>query len=469
MDTSLLAVQVGDLSHGRGPLYQRLADRLRTAIGGGVLGAASRLPSERDLATALAVSRTTVIAAYRVLREDGLLEAAQGSGTRVAATGPGIGPSVPAAVTPATKLVSEPLGDAIDLSASVIPNLDGLPQDLLRLTADDFHGTGLDYAPLGLPALRAAIAARYTRLGLPTTPAEVLVTTGGQQAISLLFTLFGRDGGTIVTENPTYAGALDAAHAAGARVVGLPTDSEGIRVTALRSTVDRTAVRLVYLMSAGHNPTGAVMSAARKTDIAHLLAQAGIPVVDDATLADLAFHGTPPAPFTITVGSLSKVCWPGLRVGWIRAPEHLIARMANLKVVADLGSAQPSQLLAARLLPALDRIASVRRQQLQHRHDLLTALLRERLPDWTWPAPRGGPFLWVRLPAGDSTVFGQIALRHGVRVLPGARTTPDGMGNNHLRISCVAEPAELPVAVDRLSRAWAAFRSAPGLSVDVVV
>ncbi|MER6610524.1 PLP-dependent aminotransferase family protein [Streptomyces sp. NPDC000927] len=461
MDASILPT--GLISGSSGPLYQRLAEGLRGAVRRGEVGAGSKLPSERVLARRLGVSRTTVISAYRLLRDEGLLESARGSGTRVVASSHRIGPAVPAATMPSVKLTGELAAGVVDLSGSLVvgpeavPHLAPDPIDLRELATD------LGYHPLGLPSLRARIAARYTGLGLPTTADEVLVTSGAQQAISLLFTLFGRDGGVIATENPTYAGALDAARAAGATLLALPTDSEGIKVRPLRETLARSSVSLLYVMTTCQNPTGTVMSTQRRTEIARLAEHAGVPVVDDTTLADLVFEGRwhplPPAASGVVVGSLSKLFWPGLRIGWLRAPRTLMTRLARLKVVADLGSSHVGQQLAARLLPVSGDMATARRGQLTARLDLMSDLLRSRLPTWSWTRPSGGPFLWVRLPYGDGESFAQLALTHGVQVLPGSRTSSDRSFADHLRLSFVAEPADLRIAVHRLAEAWAAFES----------
>ncbi|MER5360783.1 PLP-dependent aminotransferase family protein [Streptomyces sp. NPDC002785] len=464
MNASLLSA--GLVSGSSGPLYQRLAEGLRGAVRRGEFGAGSKLPSERDLARSLGISRTTVIGAYRLLREEGLLESERGSGTRVVASGRLIGPAVPAATMPSAKLTGEPAAGVVDLSGSVVTGPEAVP----RLTADTTDlrelTTDFGYQPLGLPSLRAQIADRYTRLGMPTTADEVLVTSGAQQAISLLFALFGRNGGVIVTENPSYAGALDAAHAAGATLLALPTDAEGIKVRPLRETLARSSISLLYVMTTCQNPTGTVMSTQRRTEIARLAEHAGVPVVDDTTLADLVFEGRwhplPNAASGVTIGSLSKLFWPGLRIGWLRAPRALMTRLARLKVVADLGSSHVGQQLASRLLPVSEDMATARRGQLTARLDLMSELLRSRLPTWSWTRPSGGPFLWVRLPYGDGESFAQLALRYGVQVLPGARTSPDGGFADHLRLSFVNEPAALRIAVDRLGETWSAFESGHG-------
>lgn len=483
MDRNRVVSALGNWTAARGPLYRLLADALRDAISRGDIVAGDRLPSEREFALLLNVSRTTVLGAYNLLREGGLVASRRGSGTRVTASGGWGGPTPAPGVMPSLKLVGQPSHGIIDLSASVIPTLDGLPDETLRLTAPELRRLAGDFAyePLGLPSLRAAIAARHSTLGTPTTMDQVLITTGAQQAIDLLFALFARNGGTILMENPTYVGALDAARAVGATVVGVPTDEEGIEVRALHEELDEApSVRLVYVMLAGQNPTGAVMGDTRRRAIGRLAEVSRTPIVDDMTLADLAFDGRTRPPLAaladdgtaITIGSFSKLFWAGLRVGWIRAAAPLVARLARLKVVRDLGSSHVSQLLASRAAELTDEVSSIRRRQLAERLGLLVDLLSEKLPRWTWSSPSAGPFLWVRLPHGDAEAFAQVALRNGVRVLPGTRLSTDATFADHLRLSFVAEPALLESALERLNRAWDAFESsstADRVRLDVVV
>lgn len=480
MDAKDVVFVLGPWAHARGPLYQRLARAVRDAIRRGDIGAPARLPSERDLARALGVSRTTVVSAYRVLRDEGLVESARGSGTRVSPSKVA-GASMPPVVTPTLRLLGDPTDGVVDCSSAAVASVEGLRDDLLRVESPDVRrlAEGSPYEPLGLPGLRTAIAARYSALGLPTGPDEILVTTGAQQAVELLFTFFGRDRGAIVVENPTYAGALDAARAAGARVIGVDTGDAGVRLAELRDKLERFPVRLVYLMTRCHNPTGGVMDDAGRRAVARLAARAGAPVVDDMTMSDLVFDARPRSLLAssggdnvVTVGSFSKLFWPGLRVGWVRASRPLIGRLARMKVVADLGSSQLSQLVAERLVGETDSFAAVRRSQLLQRLELVAALLRRELPEWSFVPPRGGPFLWARLPHGDADAFAAVALSHGVRVLSGRRMSPDDSTAGHVRISFVAEPDALRVAVARLRAAWDAFDgsgAAERVPVQVVV
>lgn len=158
----------------------------------------------------------------------------------------------------------------------------------------------------------------------------------------------------------------------------------------------------------------------------------------------------------ISVGSLSKTVWAGLRIGWVRAPRPAIARLARLLAVHDLGGNIPGQLAAADLLPRLQPLARQQAVERKARHDHLRAQLARRLPDWDVPPVRGGQTLWIRLPHGDGTSFAQTALRHHVAVLPGSGLDASGQSAEYLRIHFLASPAELTEAVRRLAAAWRA-------------
>ena len=268
------------------------------------------------------------------------------------------------------------------------------------------------YFPLGLPALRAAIARHLTeRLGLPADPAEVIVTTGGQQAMDLLIRCEVLPGQPVVVEDPTFPGALDALYRAGARVIGIPAGT-GLDPDRLEHVVRTHRPAMVYLIPTHHNPTGLVMPAGHRRRVARLAAaHPDTLFVDDMTMAELPLGDNPPPPplaalaprqpNLVSVGSLSKLYWGGLRTGWVRASAGLIARVAAAKAAADLGSAAfPQAIVAALLDDEHDDIVKWRREWLRARHDALSGALRTHLPEWTWPEPDGGLTLWVRLPAG---------------------------------------------------------------------
>jgi DNA-binding transcriptional MocR family regulator len=213
--------------------------------------------------------------------------------------------------------------------------------------------------------------------------------------------LYLQRGDWVLVEDPVYFGALDAFRAVGARVSGLPVEADGVRPAVLRHRITATAARLVYLTPAFHNPTGAVMPREACVEVARIAAELGVAVIDDRTLADLAPEGSPPPPIAdhipgstiLSIGSLSKLVGPGLRIGWLRGPEPVIERLARLKIATDLGSPPLTQTIAARVLRALPEACKLRRLELRSRRDLLAALLREYLPAWKFRVPDGGPFL----------------------------------------------------------------------------
>lgn len=465
---------LGSWAEGPGPVYRRLALAIRTAIERGEIPPDSRLPSERRLAERLSVSRTTVVSAYQDLRAGQWIQSRQGSGTRVRSAPRG-SIAMRVAEDPAgsfrrhpvyRSLVEGPSG-TIEFLGAHLPAPEALHREALRIDqsalAELLRGPG--YLPMGLPALRQAIARHLTRSGVETSEEEVLVTHGAQQAIGLAGSLFVERGDAVIVENPTYLGSIDIFSGLSARLVGLPVGGDSAWVARLKETVTRSSPRLIYVMPTFQNPTGAVLPAAGRRALARLSRELQIPVVEDNTLADLSLGEPPPAPIAsfdreapiLTIGSLSKLFWGGLRIGWIRASEEILARITRLKIMADLGGSLIGQLVAVRLMGEADRVKAIRRREMRERLDRLTRLLSRNLPDWSWDPPAGGLSLWVRLPQGDANAFAQAALRHGVAVVPGSLASPDGGCTDRLRIPFVLEAEPMREGVERLSRAWESY------------
>lgn len=427
-----------------------------------------RLPSERALAQALAIGRGTAVAAYELVVGAGLLERRQGSGSYVVLRDPQFLPSGREGSALVHRLVEQShlAPDVIDLSISVLHDATGLP-DISVGTADLLSVVPASgYTPWGLPSLRQAVAAHITGWGLPTHEHEVVITTGAQQAIAAAAACWVSPGDTVVVDDPTYPGALSAFTQAGAVVVGTSMDGDGVRMDALATNL-AAQPSLLYLQSTVHSPTGILYSARRRQEIAQLVARARVPLVEDLALAGLAWHDAPPpiaaalpGASVAVVGSLSKLFWGGLRIGFVRAPEPLALRFARVKATHDLGSSAVSQLLADRLLRSepLPELARLRVRELRARHDVLAAALRRQLPEWTWQEPAGGLSLWVKLPAASAESFAQHAVRFGVAVATPQALSPSGEHRDHVRLSFAAPPAELEEGVHRLATAWAAHR-----------
>jgi DNA-binding transcriptional MocR family regulator len=461
-----VVAELGDWAIGSAPLFRQLARAIAGGIERGALDRGTRLPSERTLAAALVVSRGTAVAAYDVLVADGLIERRRGSGTYVLDAGvlglpPGREGS--ALVHRLVDLSSGP-SSIIDLSISVLQDASTLPD--VTLTSRELRAVAPDtgYSPWGLHDLRTAVAEHTSRWGLPSTAEQIVITTGAQQAISAAAACWLRPGDTVVVEDPTYPGAIAAFGQAGARLRGVAVDGHGVRVDALEAALaDRPA--LVYLQPTLHSPTGVVLSEARRRRIAALIQAARVPLVEDLALADLAWEPAPPPiaaqcgdASVAVIGSLSKLFWGGLRIGWVRAPAPLATRFANVKATQDLGSSAVSQLLAERLLrslhdPTSDHVDRLR-GQLRARFDTLTAALRTSLPTWSWDRPAGGLSLWVRLPTPTAEPFAQAALRHGVAVATAPALSPSTHHADRLRLSFSGPPDRLEEGVRRLAAAW---------------
>ncbi|GII01863.1 aminotransferase-like domain-containing protein [Planobispora takensis] len=453
-----LTVRLGRWSSGRGPLYLLLAMRIRALIDDGELSPGSPLPPERVLARRLAVGRGTVVAAYDQLQQEGKVVRRQGSGTRVAAA------ALPATRTPAGTAANPLLLHLLDLPDDVVllscvapdeppPALVEAYTEATADLAEIRHDIG--YHPAGHPVLREALAAYYRARGVPTSPGEILVTNGAQQALTLLASVFLSPGDTVLTEAPTYPGALEPFREAAAR---FRTASDAAEFGA--ALAERPA--LGYLIPTGHNPTGSVMPALVRRHLAALAAEHDVPVIDDEVPAELCFSGEPPAPLCafhpgeqlITVGSLSKIVWGGLRVGWIRAAPPAISRLARLRAIHDLGGDVLSQLAAARLLARIGELRRERTAVLRRRHDHLLAELARALPAWRVEPALGGQTVWVRLPHGDADAFAQVALRHRVAIPPGRSFDPSGGHGDFLRLPFLFPEPELSAAVGLLAAAW---------------
>ncbi|TCO55044.1 PLP-dependent aminotransferase family protein [Actinocrispum wychmicini] len=467
-----LIARLGRWSAGHGPLYVLLATRIRQLIDDGALPPDTPLPPDRTLAARLAVGRTTVVAAYDLLAQDGKIIRRQGSGTRVAPAVLRSDPSRPVdGANPLFMHLLEPLDNVLQLTCAAPKVVPPEVKDAYMRALDISYVGDIGYRPVGHPLLREAIAARYTRRGVPTSPAEILVTTGGQQALALLAKLLVGPGDRVVVEAPTYPGALEVFRESSA--VFRPVDPGDVDAVVRRMREDSPAA--VYLIPTHQNPTGSVLSSLARRRIAEAALMYGTKVIEDEVMAEIGFdHAPPPPPIAayapvLTVGSLSKVIWGGLRVGWIRGPEALIMQLGRIKAIHDLGSNVPAQLAAAYLVANLDALRAVRIAALRASHDRLCAGLAAHLPSWRFTQALGGQTLWVELPHGDATSFAQRALRHDVALLPGVSLDVSGESKRHLRIPYLEPPDVIAEAVLRIASAWRDYVPSTATSLTSLV
>lgn len=458
---------IGRWSDGPGPLYERLADALEALLAAGALGVGARLPSERALADAAPVSRGTAVAAYGLLVERGWVQRTRGRGTEVvrgraldrASPDDGIGLR---AQSLTRRTLDPSAGEAdgwVRLALTVLDDLDGLPEAAFALSpevlgrASDGHG----YAALGLPALRDRIAELFTSRGLPTVRDEVAITPGAQGALALVAGLLVQSGRTVAIEDPTYPGAIDAYARRGASFLALPIDERGVAPAHLDRVLDGTAEAVVHLATACNSPTGWRTPPERHAELGTVLARHGAWLVEDAALEHLV--DGPPAYLaamvperSIVVGSVSKVFWGGLRVGWVRGPAGLIERLGRRRVTSDLGIGIPGQVIALRLLDELDRIATERRAEARRRRSDFVAHLgswSERLG--TSVTDVGGLGLW--LPVHDGQAVAAEAAAERLDVVPGPVCSVRGEHRDRVRVSTWATPDVLAEGARRLRRA----------------
>lgn len=462
-----LTTRLGRWEQGRGPLYRQLTDALRSLLESGALPRGSALPAERTLASALSVSRTTVSAAYAELRSEGWLDARQGSATTVAMARHSPFGAHRANGIFATLL--ERYDVDIDLTINVptaAPIVSAVLAEPGRYLPVDELTEGHGYHPAGHPRLRGALARLLTARGLETRPEQVLVTSGAQQAVALAIRGLARPGDPVAIEETTYPGALDVISESGMRAVPLTMTEQGVSLDAVTSAIRNETPRLLYLIPSFHNPTSALLSSDDRRRLVRTIRKHRMTTIEDMTVADLDFDVADPPPLAafdseasvVTVGSLSKVYWGGLRVGWLRAHEAVVGHLAGLKVTADMGTSSPTQAMAAAMLEHHAATKAWRHDRLRRSLDALTGALELHLPDWEWQRPAGGPQLWVRLPGVDASGFAQRALRSGIALVPGPfLSAAPGLATDRIRIPLYPSPGVLEEAVHRLSALWQTF------------
>lgn len=477
LNPTALARLLGPWNTGASPAYRELADVVRLLIMDGRIPLDVALPSERALAETLGMSRTTVTAAYAGLREQGFLSGGQGSRGRTGIPHRTVPVSAPGIALP---------DGVLDLAYASLPATGEVVHRAFADALTDLPALlpGFGYDAVGIPALREAIAERYNAAGVPTTAEQILVTSGAQHALNIVLrTLAGRQQKVLV-DHPTYPNALDAIRASGSRILPVPLPPAGAAVAGagvagagggswdidtMVATMQQQRPAMAYLVPDFHNPTGRLMSDLQRRRLVRAAAGSGTVLVVDETLRALDLDGgnTSPlaafSPAVVSIGSLSKSHWAGLRTGWIRADAEMLSRFIATRTTMDLGGPVVDQLAAARLVRSFEEPLGARLSTLRDNRAALLELLSEHLPDWQPERPRGGLTVWCRLPTPSSTALTVVAPDFGIRLAAGPRFGAGGAFEQYMRVPYTLPPGQLETAVRALSAAQARIDASPQL------
>jgi DNA-binding transcriptional MocR family regulator len=519
--TTIDAVDFGlilDRAAGRRyPLGQQVVDELRRRVQAGSLGPGERLPPVRGLATALGVTPETVAGAYKRLVEEGYLRGEVGRGTFVAApplraeedplapfeAGGALPPFANPAAAPGPpaqrdllRLASHPgvVSFAASVAALELAPVEALRQALSDALTEEGASALQVGATQGYPPLRAAIAQLLQQRGLRVDANTVCVTSGCQQGIDLAAKVFVAAGDTVLVEQPSFLGALEAFRARGARVIGVPIEGDGLRVEALPALIQRHRPKLLYCMPTYQNPTGRSLGAEKRRTLLRIAAAHDLPIVEDdsAGFIHLDQGNAPPslkagdhAGYVIHLGTFSQLIAAGLRLGWLVADPPVFEKLVAAKYASDLSSDALVQRAVYRLLAdgTLGAHLNHAREVYRQRRDVLVGALRRprALPAGaTFDPPEGGFNLWLELPreGPTSTELFLEAVRRGVAFVPGPFFFSAGGGGpasiaalRGLRLSYSAlAPAELERGVRLLSDALRAIMGAgPAAAIESVV
>jgi 2-aminoadipate transaminase len=437
------------------PLYRQLYLKIKDLIDSGQIAKGGRLPATRELAGQLGLNRTTVSAAYELLESEGLIAGHVGRGSFVVGENAKRSQldwremlrfhAAPAPASPA----STPLASF----SSSRPSELLFPLEEFRCTCMEvIHSSEAQTilqlgSPSGYPPLRRYLLDLAREEGVARDSDDILITSGCQQAFSLLEATLVRPGDAVLLEDPVYPGMRNVFERSGARLIGVPMSPNGLDLEALERIVDRESPRLLAVTPNFQNPTGATMPLAARKMMLRIAQAAGVIVIENDIYGALAYEGEaiPPVKLldetgdTILLRSFSKLAFPGLRVGWAVGPRALIEKLTEAKQWSDLHTDQLSQAILLRFAQS-GRLERHRQRMLEAGRERLRTVLEaceKHLPaEASYTRPRGGMSLWIRLPESlDAAELLPRAERVGTTYLPGkyfAVTRPEP---NSLRIS----------------------------------
>ncbi|RKP58255.1 PLP-dependent aminotransferase family protein [Cohnella endophytica] len=461
------------------PLYIQIKEVIKNKIALGEWVVGTKIPSQRALAEHFNVNRSTVVSALSDLMAEGLLEGNTKGGTKVvnntwnllAASPP---PDWSSYVQSGNHYPNQPAIQHINRAefqegiirlgtGELSPDL--LPSAQMKKIFDKFSANSftLGYEePKGNRYLREQVVEYLRGLGIQSSPSNILIVSGALQGLQLISMGLLQRGSSILLEKPSYLYSVHVFQSNAIKLIGLPLDAEGIQTNQISRYMKGYNASLLYTIPSFHNPTGCMMSESRRQELMKVCADEGLPIIEDDVYRELWFDEPPPLPLkardpnalVLYLGSLSKSLSPGLRIGWVVAPEAVIDRLADIKMQFDYGSSSISQWAAAEWIGSglYQEHAAHIRDHLKRRRDLTLQLLETHfLGIATWSVPSGGFYIWIRFTVDvPMQMLFDHALKAGILLNPGS--IYDRSAGNFLRISyAYAKPNELERGLSKLA------------------
>lgn len=314
----------------------------------------------------------------------------------------------------------------------------------------------------GILQLREDLAREMRTYGVEAEPANIFPTNGSQQALDLIGRIFIDPGDVIVTDSPTYLGALQAFASYAPRIEVLPLDDDGMQIDHLEDILKKHSVRFIYVLPNFHNPAGVTLTLERRLALVKIAAKYGVPIIEDDPYSQLRFEGEPlPAIMTlhkentIYMSTFSKILAPGLRLGWVVGPQALISKMVQAMQATNLHVSTFTQMVVHEVIRKGflgEHIQLIRKVYGERRH-IMTDAMAEHFPKGVkWTSPQGGLFLWVTVPEHvDTRDLLKEAVKHNVAFVPGTFFFPHGGGLNTMRLNFSnAQPDQIREGIKRL-------------------
>jgi len=448
------------------PLYLQVKNQIREMILNDILSEGFKLPPTRKLAQSLNVSRSTIVLAYDELIAEGFIESLVGSGSRVKnknSCGGDIFQSLNWAqfsIFSNASLQDSLFKNILDACsyednisfAGGVPARECLPLEELKQIFNQIierEGSKLfqRLPTAGYFPLRKILADWMVLEGKPTTPEEVLITSGSQQGLFLIAQTLLDPGDIVFVESPTYFGSIQVFRALRAKIVTIPVDKDGMRMDILESLLNHQIPKLIYTLPTFQNPSGAVLSLERRKALLELAYRFQVPIVEDDPYSKLNYEKVPPPPLkvldrhnhVIYLGTFSKLLFPGLRIGWMVAPPAMLDRLKQLRQLVDLHSNNIGQWVVYEFCRNGHFDAHLKRARKIHggkRDIMISALKKHCSSHLEWEKPEGGYYLWCRLKERlDSAELLRESSKEKVVFIPGMAFHTERTGSEWMRLN----------------------------------